>query len=186
MYQLAKIAVFSALVCVLSLTFPTAASAQDSGTQYKIAVADLKVLLRDYSKRERLYAELQKEVDKRQVELDALSKKIEDAKAKFEESSASMSEEDRFNRKNEIESEFLSYQNKLKTHQNYIDNQEEKVLKEVVQDIQAAIEKIGEQENYHLILNSAKGPQGSVLYNSPTIDITSKVLAVLDAADKGN
>ncbi len=182
MRQLVKYAVLGILLCSLCVAFvPRNVSAQNNADgQYKIAVADLKVLLRDYGKRQRLYADLQAEVDRRQVEIDAISKKIEAAKADFEKNSASMSEEERFTKKNQIETDFLLYQNKLKTHQNYIDNQEEKVLKEVVQDIQAAITKIGEQENYHLILNSAKGPQGSVLYHSATIDITSKVLELLD------
>jgi len=182
-YQFAKYAALGFVLCTLCMALiPGGVNAQDGANgQYKIAVADLKVLLRDYNKREKLYAELQEEVDKRQVEIDALSQKIEDAKKAFEASEDSMSEDERFTKKNQIETDYLLYQNKLKTHQNYIDNQEEKVLKEVVQDIQAAITKIGEQENYHLILNSAKGPQGSVLYHSATIDITSKVLAMLDA-----
>jgi len=55
------------------------------------------------------------------------------------------------------------------------------VLAEVMKDIDSAITKIAEEEKYHLILNNAKsGPEPNILYRSPTIDITSKLLAKLN------
>lgn len=185
MRQYLKTAVLAGVAAVLFvgiLVVPGQAQSDGSGDgQYKIAVADLKVLLKDYSKRKEMYDELQAEVDRRQKEIDALSEKIQKAKDAFEASADTMGDQERLEKETGIESDYIKYQGKMKEHQNYIDKQEEQVLRTVVADIQAAIERVGQQENYHLILNSAKGPQGSVLYHSATIDITSKVLASLEA-----
>jgi len=53
-------------------------------------------------------------------------------------------------------------------------------IAEEVPDIEAVIAQIAEKDGYHLILNATKGTRASVVYNSPTIDITSRVLQDLN------
>jgi Skp family chaperone for outer membrane proteins len=73
-----------------------------------------------------------------------------------------------------------SYKSELEKRQRMIDTNEEKVLKEVVDDIQKTIAQVAEKEGYHLVLNSGGGPRASVLYSSATIDITTTVLGQLN------
>ncbi len=158
-------------------------AAQDSaaGNTYKIGVVDLQRVLADYDKRKQKYEELQAEVEKLQADIDALSKTIEDNKKYYEEGKATMSEDERFKLRESIENDYTKYQIELKSRQSKIDNMEERVLKEVFEDIQQAISEIAEKENYHLVLNANRGPRGSVLYHSATIDVTSAVLAKLNS-----
>lgn len=155
-----------------------AAASQAGG--YKIAVVDVAQLMAESKKRKEKYEELQKEVDRLQKELDALQQKIDAAKKQYDEKKSSMTDEERANMRTQIENDLVNYQVETKKRQNLIDNQEELVLKEVAADIQAAVARISEQEGYHLVLNSSGGLRAPVVYHSPTVDITSKVLAILN------
>lgn len=170
-------------VMMFALVFSGSASAQsgESGSQYRIAVVDMSVLMAEYNKRKAKYDELQKEVDRLQVEIDAMSKRIETAKEQFEAQRSTMTDDERFDKRNQIENDFMQYRTELDRRQRLIDTQEERVLKEVVEDIERVIVKVAEQDGYHLILNAAKGPRASVLYHSATIDITSRVLQILNS-----
>lgn len=175
------------LVLVFGMTVMAGAVfAQDSAPasgEYRIAVADIQTLLADYDKRQELYDELESEVESRQEEIDQLSNQIEAARQRYEQQAPNMTEAERIEQRNQIESDYLTYTSELRQNQNYIDSREESVLREVLGDIQAAIERIAIEDNYHIVLNAQPGPQGSVLYHSATIDITSQVLTVLNSSN---
>ncbi|HPU99124.1 MAG TPA: OmpH family outer membrane protein [Candidatus Hydrogenedentes bacterium] len=155
------------------------ATASQSGG-YKIAVVDVAQLMAESKKRKQKYEELQKEVDRLQQELDALQKKIDAAKKSYDEKKSTMTDEERATMRTQIENDLVNYQVETKKRQNLIDNQEELVLKEVAVDIQAAVARVSEQEGYHLVLNASGGLRAPVVYHSPTVDITSKVLAIIN------
>ncbi len=155
------------------------ATASQSGG-YKIAVVDVAQLMAESKKRKQKYEELQKEVDRLQQELDALQKKIDAAKKSYDEKKSTMTDEERATMRTQIENDLVNYQVETKKRQNLIDNQEELVLKEVAADIQAAVARVSEQEGYHLVLNASGGLRAPVVYHSPTVDITSKVLAIIN------
>ena len=169
-------------VMAFTMGIPAKAFAQaaEGSTQYRIAVVDMSLLLSEYNKRKSKYDELQKEVDRLQQEIDAMSQRIEKAKEEFEASRANMTDDERFDKRSQIESDFVQYRSELERRQRLIDTQEERVLKEVVTDIEKVISQIAEKEGYHLILNAAKGTRASVLYHSATIDITPRVLQDLN------
>jgi len=149
-------------------------------TQYKIGVVDMQFVVAEYDKRKQRYQELQAEVDRLQTEIDRMSQEIEKAKQDFEARRATMTPEERLELKNKIDADYVVYQSELARRQRLIDNQEEQVLIEVLKDVEGVLAQLAAEENYHLILNGRAGPRGAVLYHSPTIDITSKVLALLN------
>lgn len=176
-----KIAVIAMFILgMLASAAVKPAQAQDQTTQYRIAVVDMSVLMAEYNKRKDKYEQLQAEVDKLQQEIDAMSKRIEKAKEEYEANRASMTDDERFDKRAQIESDFAQYRSELDRRQRLIDTQEERVLVEVVGDIEKAIAQVAESEGYHLILNAARGPRASVLYHSATIEITPRVLQVLN------
>lgn len=157
------------------------AAAQDAAG-YKIGVVDLQEVLANYNKRKAKYDELQREVEARQGKIDVLSKEIEADKARHEtmRKSDSPNADSLRELETQIQKKFAQYKADMEILQREIDQMEEKVLREVVGDVDAALDNIGKTENYHLILNARKGPSGSVVYHSTTIDITGKVLATLN------
>lgn len=168
-----------AIALVLGGLMPAAVvSAQDAGG-YKIGVVDLQEVLANYNKRKAKYEQLEQEVKTRQAKIDALSNEIEADKKRHEQMRTSDPEGAR-ELETQIQKKFAQYKADMASLQLEIDQMEEKVLREVVGDVDAALENIGKTENYHLILNARKGPSGSVVYHSTTIDLTAKLLAVLN------
>lgn len=165
------------------VTTKSTVSAQDvPAVPYKIGVVDLQMIMANYDKRKEKYAELQKEVDELQKGIDALSQKIETMKKDYEAKKDQMTDEQRSEMRTQIETEYTNYRAELEKRQRLIDSKEERVLKEIFSDIDNAIQTIADKEGYHLVLNAKSGPRGSVLYSSPTIDITSKVLVTLQSS----
>lgn len=177
----------TALFCAM-LVLGGSAAAQDkpaskeaaSSATYKIGVVNMQEVLAGYNKRKQKYDELQKEVDGLQKEIDAMSTSIEADKKKYEEGKSTMPEDARDQLKNKVERDYITYRAKLEEHQKTIDNMEERVLKEVFKDIEAAITEIATKGNYHLVLNASSGPRGSVLFFQPSIDMTPQVLTKLN------
>lgn len=158
------------------------AQTDSAGAQYKIGVVDMQYLLAEYNKRKQKYDDLQKEVDNLQKEIDNMSNQIEADTKRYRDNQASMSDTERFDLKTKIETAAATYRGELERRQRIIDNMEEQVLVEVMKDVQATIDQVAQAGNYHLILNARGGARGTVLYYSPTIDITSQVLTRLNAS----
>ena len=160
-----------------------AANAQNnSQPSYKIAVVDMGVLLSDYGKRKTLYDELQKDVDAKQKELDAMEAAITADRKKLETEGAGMTDAQRMELGTKVQTAVTNFRAAMQTRQQMIDSNEAKVMKEVMADVQKVIAQIGEQEGYHLILNAAEegSPRSGLLFHSATLDVTPKVLAILN------
>ncbi len=156
------------------------AAATPSSAPYKIGVLDLREVVRQYNKRKEKYDRLQADVDRLQTEIKAMGEKIEAAKKEYEDSKGTLNDEQRLELKNKIEADVANYRSEFDKRQRQIDAQEEKVLAEVFKDIEAVLNQLAETEHYHLVLNAKGGPEGAILYHSPTMDITPKVLEILN------
>lgn len=154
---------------------PASAPAPAAGGAYKIGVVDMQRLVVDYPKRQDAYKKLEVEVNEQQEGINQMSTNIEAAKKSYEDKKATMTEQERLDTKNKIEADYAQYRIELEKRQRMIDNREDSVMKEIMADIEQAIAQIAQTENYHLVLSN----RGAVLYASPTIDITSKVKALL-------
>ena len=175
--------------CLVTIALLLPAQAQDadsaSTTPYKIGVVDMTLLLKDNAKRQKRYEDLQVEVDDRQAALDVTLTELEKKRKRWEEERDTLTDEERLTLKNELQAETDDYSNEIKKNQRYIDNREQIVLREVIGDIESAIKQVSADENFHLVLNAKSDPgRGfpyfALLYHSPTIDITSKVLEFLN------
>jgi len=173
------------LSCILiplkSVMAQEPAKGVDTGTSYRIAVVDVELVMREYNKRKQKYEELQKEVDAQQKDLDNLMNRIEEDRKKLESGKATMSDEEKLDLKMKIEQEAASYRAELEKRQKTIDSKEERIIRECLDDIQNAINIIATSDNYHLVFNAGKSLKSSLLYHSPTMDITSKVLTQLNS-----
>ncbi len=178
--------IFLTLILITSVVSPKLyaqdpSKASDTGFAYKIAVVDIDLLMREYNKRKQKYEELQKEVDAQQKELDAMMARIEADRKKLEDGKATLSDEEKLDLKMKIEQETAAYRAELEKRQKTIDSKEERIIRECLDDIQNAINVIATSENYHLVFNTGKSLKSALIYHSPTIDITSKVLAQLNS-----
>jgi len=166
----------------VALLSAAAGAQNDSQPSYKIAVVDMGVLLSDYGKRKKLYDELQKDVDAKQKELDAMEAAITADRKKFETEGAGMTDSQRMEMETKITTAQTNYRAAMATRQQMIDSNEKKVMREILADVQKVVAQVGEQEGYHLILNAAEegSPRSGLLFHSATMDVTPKVLSILN------
>lgn len=156
-----------------------AAPAKADG-QYKIGVVNRKEVFDSYNKQKQGLAALEEQKNKLQVDIDALSKSIEAKKDKYEKEKDKMSEDDRTKLKDEITREYGEYQAQFKLKQQDIDRQSQRFVREIMQDIDNAVTQIGNQQNYHLILEADPNSATSVIYFSTGLDVTSQVITLLN------
>ncbi len=178
-------AVFAnACLAVLLLACSNAAVAEDakpatSSGQYKIGVINRKLILDGYKKVKAEYAKLQGEVESRQSKIDELSKKIDDAKKTYEAEKDKLAPADRAEKETAIQNDYRDYQTKLASNQADIDTKEKTMMKAVFAEIDEVVNKIGEDEGYHIILEG--GGRTGAVYFSPTIDISQKIVDALNS-----
>jgi len=159
------------------------AFAQDSKSAaaggYKIGCADVEQIIENYEKRKARMGALESKVKAMQVEIDKMTTALDASKADYDKNKDSWTDEQRRTKRNEIEESVRKIRQETENRQRTIDKEEEEIIIEVYKDVNAALNKVATEGNYHLILNSRKGRGSAVLYTSPTIDVTSKIQEAL-------
>ena len=151
-----------------------------SVSQYKIGVVDLDLVFNGYQRQVQEYAALRKERDDRQTELDKLSEKVEAAKQRYKDDKDNMTEEERFDLQEQISSDLSRYQTEFKRLQGDIDRMEKRLLESLFKEIKEAIALVGSRDNYHLVFESGAKRNTGLLYSSPTLNMTQKVIDQLN------
>lgn len=175
-----------AVVAASGHLFVGAAHAQEgasaSSGQYKMAVVDRKKVFDGYTKKQAEWDQLAAE--KKVVE-DNLNKRIDATTQKREayiKSRASLSEEQRMAQEADLNREISDINLEGQNKQREITAKGEKIIRKYTAEINAAIQTIGQTENYHLIFESDTAIS-SVVYFTTTIDITQKVLDYVNSHD---
>ncbi|MCE1206713.1 MAG: OmpH family outer membrane protein [Spirochaetia bacterium] len=162
-------------ICITALVLMLGSASQAFSQQItRVAVLDIGRVLTYYSKEaaalsnfEKKKAEVQAEVDKRSAEIKLLQAKKTDAQSKSDtELAASL----------ELEDYLTARQNELDLLAKALSSSSS-----FLQRLNSAIAKVAEAEGYSLVLNMKPQDQNAnlVLWNSPSIDITDKVIQAL-------
>jgi len=181
-----------AAFCILALT--GAGSAQENQqnenttaktsapVQFKIGIVDRRAVLQGYDKVSDERKKLEAEVEAENKEIDKMAAELDEAKKKYDDEKDALSATQREEREMAIQNQFMEYQTKLQTEQAKVDSRERQLMKRFFSDIDNAVQKIGDAENYHLIIDGSKG--SSTLYYAPAIDLSQKVVDYLNANAK--
>ena len=158
-----------------------APAASSGGAGYKIGVVDIEQVIENYPKKIKLMADLKVQVDADQAQVDTMTNELDGLQKDYKAQSDKMSDTDKSAKQGRMRELVTKIKAETETRQGKIDQREADIRSEVFADVNKAIAAISESENYHLVLNSRSLPNSSVLYASPTIDMTSKVSAQLGA-----
>jgi outer membrane protein len=173
------VATIGAMMAILAVLAPVGAqetAARPTTDQYKIGVVNVKEVFDQYERQKQEYEKLRSERDTKQKNIDVLADQIETKKKAFDEQKATMSEEQRTAAGLEIDGLVRQYEADFRKLQGDIDSLEKQLLERVFKDIQDAIAEVATTGNYHLVLESGEGSRTGVLFSSPTLDITQKVV----------
>ena len=149
---------------------------------YRIAVVNRKQVFDEYNKQKSEWTSLEKEREQKQAVVDRQSDAIEADKKKLaEDKSLTQAQKEALALK--IQEDTLDYQNAFQKLQNEINMRADKFFAAMMRDVDAAVQEIGSEGNYHLIFEADPNPRSgsAVLYFSATIDITSQVVEKLNS-----
>jgi len=174
----------ASLLIALSLVLSPGVSAENGTTgEYKIGVVDTREVFDNFDKQKVEYDKLRAAVKKAQDPIDALSVQITEDRARYNAEKDTMLEEDRKALEEVIESAVTRYRAEFKRAQEDVDRQEKKLLRNLLEEIQVAIQEVGLKEDYHLIFESGQnnasgiaGRTGGLLYSSTTLNMTQRVI----------
>lgn len=158
-----------------------AAAAPIRPEAYRIAVVNRKKAFDEYNKQKSAWATLEKEREAKQAVVDRQSDAITAATEKLK-ADKTMEQADKEAAALKIQEDTLDYQNAFTKLQNEINVQANKFFATMMEDVDAAVQAIGNEGNYHLIFEGDPNPRsgGAVLYFSATIDITPQVISKLN------
>lgn len=161
--------------------------AVSQGSEYRIGVVNIQDVFDAYKRQEDEYETLRKRKDELQQPLDKLSEDLNAAKAKYDEGKETMTQAELISLQDEIQSMLSEYELQFKRAQEEIDRAENRLIRDVFQDINKAVQEVGAKYNYHLVFEgrsdaaAAPGRTGGLLYFSTTLNMTQRVIEHLNS-----
>jgi outer membrane protein len=159
----------AALACAAA---PAAAQAAD----YKIGFVNGERLLREAAPAKRAQAKLEKEFAGRQADLQKLDKQVQTLQQSLDRDGATMSEADRRNKERDLANMTRDLQRSQREFREDLNLRKNEELASMQERANKVIQQIAVDEKFDLIV------QEPVIYASPRIDITDRVIKAL--ADK--
>ena len=146
------------------------AQAQD----LKIGYVNSDKVLRDAAPARAAQTKLEAEFSKRDKELNELATKLKSAADKLDKESPTLAEGDRARRQRDLVEQDRELQRRRREFQEDLNQRKNEELASVVDRANKVIKQIFDQEKYDLIVQE-------VIFASPRIDITEKVIKALNA-----
>jgi len=147
-----------------------------AAAEYKIGFVNTERLFRDSAPAARAKQKLEKEFAARDAEIQKVRKQVRDLQALLEKDGATMSENDRRNKERDLANLTRDLQRTEREFREDLNLRRNEELASVQERANRVIQQIADVEKFDLIL------QDPVVYASPRIDITDKVIKAL--ADK--
>ena len=144
----------------------------------KIGYVNSERVLREATPAKAAQAKLETEFSKREKELNDAGTKLKAAADKLEKDAPTLSEGERNRRQRELVDQDRDLQRKRREFQEDLNQRRNEELSAVVERANRVIRQIFESEKYDLILQDAA-------FFSPRVDITDKVIKLLNAAPAG-
>jgi outer membrane protein len=171
---LARAALAAALGAAAAL--PAAAQAPAAGpVQIKIGFVNTERILRDAVPAVRAQKKIEAEFKKRDEDLAKIADQLKRMQDDLDKNSVTMGETQRRNKEREFGDLNREFQRRQREFREDLNQRRNEELAQVVEHANRVIKQIAEQEKYDLVVQD-------VVYFSPRIDITDKVIKALEAS----
>lgn len=146
---------------------------QTAYAEVKIGVVDLIRALNESDSGKKAKADLEFIIKSKQAIIDEKGKTLEKMKGDLEKQASVLSQEARRTKEEELQKLILDYQRLVADSQNEVKKKEGEYTGEIVKEIKALLEKIGQDEGFTLIIENA---DGIILFSKKEIDLTDTVI----------
>jgi outer membrane protein len=143
--------------------------------ELKIGYVNSERVLRDATPAKAAQAKLEAEFSKRERDLNDAATKLKAAADKLEKDAPTLAESERSRRQRELVEQDRDLQRKRREFQEDLNQRRNEELAAVVERANRVIKQIFDSEKYDLILQE-------VIFAGPRVDITEKVIRILNAA----
>lgn len=172
--------VLAAFLCVLAIANTAPLYAQRAGSDasraYKIGIVDLQRVMDNYEKRAVEVEKLEKEAEQRNKDFEEVQTDFEKELEQFAKMKDEMDEDERSEREADLDMRALKIQTEVRQAQGLLESKRRRMKRSLLKDIVKAVEEIGADGNYHLILEADPESRTGVLYHSTTLNMTQKVI----------
>lgn len=139
----------------------------------KVGIVDLMKTLNESDSGKKAKSDLEVLIKSKQSVLDEKGKEIEKLKADLEKQSSVLSAEAKKAKEDELEKLLREYQRLVGDSQSEVKKRESELTGEILKEIRAIVDKMGEDAGYTMILENA---DGLVLYSKKEINLTDVVI----------
>ena len=147
----------------------------------KYAYVDLQKVLDQSERAKDAKKDLKVKVDRLQKELSAKQEELKKMQADLEKQSLVLSAEAKAEKEKKYQAVIRDFQRQYKDAQDEIVQKEQELKNKVLRELIQIVQKIGKEQGYMMIFERA---EGSILYASETLDITSEIIKRANALAK--
>ncbi len=158
---------------LLSVVLLIAASNALAADAPKIGLIDLQRALNESEAGKKAKSDLESLIKSKETIVDEKRKAIEKLKGEIEKQASVLSAEAKKAREEEMERLLRDYQRLVADAQAEVKKKEGELTGAIIRDVREIINKIGQEEGYTLILETA---EGLILYSKKELDITDMVI----------
>ena len=159
------------IIAVVSFTFFLTSFA--SAQTLNIAYVDLQRVMLESEKGKEAKVSLTAEADKLKKSLDAKQEELQKMQDQIQKQGATITPEARAEREKQYQAKLKDYQRLYSDYQAELQQKDGEFTQKILKDLEEVIKGVGEKDKYTLILEKS---QAGILFASPVIDITSKII----------
>jgi outer membrane protein len=169
--------VFLILGIVITLLLPCAARSQAPNIVY----IDIQKILFESDKGKEAKKVLTEEANKLKKIADGKQEELQRMKDALDRQSAAITPDARAEKERQYQNKLKDYQRLMGDYQGELQQKDSELSQAILKDVQEIVKGLGEREKYTLILEKN---QGGILYGSPSVEITDKVISLYNEAQK--
>jgi len=146
-----------------------------------IACVDLKRVIVESEQGKQIQKNLMDEQERMKKTIDSKQDELQKLKDAIEKQAATITPEARAEKEKQYQNKLKDYQRLAGDYQSELQQKEGEYMQKILTEIEDIIKTIGEKEKYTIILEKN---QGGILYSTPSVDITNKIIASFNEAAK--
>ncbi len=151
--------------------------------EVKIGIVDLMKALNESENGKKAKAELETLIKSKQSSLDEKGREIEKLKGELDKQASVLSPEAKKSREEDLERLLREYQRLVSDSQTDVKKKESELTGEILKELRAIIDKIGQEGGYTMVIENA---DGIILYSKKEINLTETVIKRYNEAGSKN
>ena len=145
----------------------------------KIAVVDLQEVLEKSDPGQKALSQLRDDFKGMKEELDEKKSEVDQLRQQIQKQSLVLSQEAQIDKETEYKQRVRDFQDLYQNYQKKMKIKEQKLREPIIEELVRVIRDYGERNNFTLVMDKKNS---GVVYNSETIEITSKIIVELNKA----